>query len=209
MSYVKICGLTRAEHVDAAVAAGATAIGLVLARSPRRVSVDEARALARRAGHGVARVAVLRELDADAVTAALAAECTHLQAIGPASAFLALPSTLVPLPVLVDDADTETRFRELRALGHPVVFDSTRPGTGTAPSLQRAASLARTHPLILAGGLTPITVADAIASTRPFGVDVSSGVEGRPGEKDAELVHAFVRAARRALDSLRSLEVPS
>ncbi len=199
--YVKICGLRTIEHVDAAIAAGADAIGLVLVPSPREVDVDTARALSRRAG-SIDRVAVFRDLTHDAIALALAAECTHLQARGSAAAFRALPSTLRPFPAVLE---TDDSFDTLAALDQPVLFDGATQGSGHASSRVRAGELARRARLVLAGGLTPDDVGEAIATVRPFGVDVSSGVEHRRGEKDVALVHAFVRAARAASLSLREV----
>lgn len=190
---VKICGLTRPEHVDAAVEAGASAIGLVLAPSPRRVSIEEARALAARAAGRVACVAVFRALPPDAFALAAAAGCTHVQALG------AVRGALPVLPVVLDGPDADDALARAAEVGTPVLFDGAAPGTGTAPSLERAAVLARRVPLVLAGGLTPSNVASVVARVHPFGVDVSSGVERSRGDKCPALVRAFVDAARAAL----------
>lgn len=202
--YVKICGLTSPEDVEVAIEAGASAIGLVLVDSPRRVTIDAARALVARADARVATVAVFRRLDDEAVGAALAAGCTHLQAQGSADAFRALPRGLGALPVIADAPDASERSDALAALGVPLLFDHAAPGQGRRPSQDTAAALARSRPIVLAGGLDPESVARAIARVRPFGVDVSSGVERVRGRKDPSLVRSFVRAARAALESLHT-----
>jgi phosphoribosylanthranilate isomerase len=199
---VKICGLRTHDDVAAAVEAGADALGFVLVPSPRRVSVREAARLAARVPSSVARVAVVRVLSAESATDALAAGCTHLQAIGAAHDFGSLPSGLAPLPVVLEGAEAEVRFDSLTRLGTPILFDGARQGSGACADSALASRLAARHPLVLAGGLSPASVADAIARVRPVGVDVSSGVERAPGLKSASLVHAFVRAARAALDTL-------
>ncbi|MFO0685933.1 MAG: phosphoribosylanthranilate isomerase [Sandaracinus sp.] len=194
---VKICGLREERHVEAAIEAGASAIGLVLAPSPRQVSIARARALAAHAGDRVERVAVLRTFSPDAFALAAAAGCTHLQVSGARQG-----GSLPLVPAVHDGVDAEGELALVRTLAPIVLFDAPRPGSGTLPSLERAARLARLHPLVLAGGLDADNVADAIAHVRPYGVDVSSGVERAPGEKSVERIHAFVRAALRALDLL-------
>jgi phosphoribosylanthranilate isomerase len=77
-----------------------------------------------------------------------------------------------------------------------------RGGTGATVDWSRAAAVARRRRLVLAGGLTPLNVADAVAAVRPFGVDVSSGVEDAPGVKDFDKVTRFLTSARAALERL-------
>lgn len=202
--FVKICGVTTSAHVDAAIEAGASAVGFVLVDSPRRVSVEQARTLARHAER-IDRVAVFRDLTHEAIAIAVAAECTHVQARGSALAFRSLPATVRALPIVLDSDDT---FEDALALGVPILFDGAEPGSGTSASFDRASSHSRRARIVLAGGLTPSNVAEAIARVRPFGVDVSSGVERTRGVKDAALIHDFIRAARAAFASLPP-EVPS
>jgi phosphoribosylanthranilate isomerase len=80
-----------------------------------------------------------------------------------------------------------------------ILFEGPRSGTGETGDWRQAAQLAELTQLVLAGGLTPDNVAAAIAAVRPFGVDVSSGVEAEPGRKDPDRIVAFVQAARAAL----------
>ena len=80
----------------------------------------------------------------------------------------------------------------------PFVFESAVSGMGRPPSWERAALLARRATVVLAGGLDPDNVGEAVRRVRPWGVDVSSGVESAPGEKDPHKVRAFIRAARLA-----------
>lgn len=199
---VKICGLRAAEHVVAAVEAGADAIGFVLVDSPRRVTPGEAARLGACVPSHVARVAVVRKLSEAAIADALAAGCTHLQAIGSAEAFATLPADLAPVPVVLEGADADAQLEALASLRAPVLFDGARQGSGRRSDLALAAQLAARHPIVLAGGLDPDGVAEVIARVRPLGVDVSSGVERAPGEKSAVLIQSFVRAARAALDRL-------
>jgi phosphoribosylanthranilate isomerase len=93
-----------------------------------------------------------------------------------------------------------------------VLFEGPTSGTGIPTDWQTAHAMARRTELILAGGLSPANVAAAIAEVRPFGVDVSSGVESRPGIKSTEKIASFVRRARaafRSLETARAKETPS
>jgi phosphoribosylanthranilate isomerase len=87
-----------------------------------------------------------------------------------------------------------------------VLFEGPRSGTGKVADWSTARALARNRELILAGGLSPANVAEAIASVRPFGVDVSSGVEEAPGQKSRALIGSFVATARAAFARLAEME---
>lgn len=194
--FVKICGLRTPEMVRAAVAAGADAVGFVLAESPRRVTVAEAADLAGLVPPGILRVAVLRHAEEplwQAVTGDLRpdwvqAEAAELQG-------RVLPPGTEALPVYRDlpGLDGERLAREDRAL-----FEAADSGAGISPDWTRAAGLARRTRLLLAGGLTPGNVGGAIRRVRPWGVDVSSGVESGRGHKDPQLIRAFIAAVRSA-----------
>ena len=104
---------------------------------------------------------------------------------------LRVPSGLAVIPVV--------RAVGPALAGHPLIlFEGPVSGAGSTSDWQTAAQLARTTQLVLAGGLNATNVADAIAAVRPFGVDVSSGVEASPGVKDPTRIHEFVRRARAA-----------
>ena len=202
---VKLCGLNSAAAVEAALAAGADALGFVLAPSPRRVTLDEARALLARVPRGVTTVAVfarptLVELERALELGFDALQAEHdvpLPAVSPDKFFL---------PVLRDDPRLEELVQPEpypaggpRSLRGAVVLDGARGGgQGQAVDELRAARLARRTRLVLAGGLTPANVAARIRAVRPFAVDVSSGIERERGTKDPELIAAFVRAVRAA-----------
>lgn len=192
---MKICGLRTPAAVEAAVGAGADAVGFVFADSPRRVVPDEATALCRALPAGILRVAVMLHPTARewaAVREAFAPDV--LQADAEDFAGLEL-GAVRRLPVYRDvpALDEDAVGREDWAL-----FEAGRSGSGTRPDCKRAARLAARTRLVLAGGLTPGNVADAIRRVRPAGVDVSSGVESAPGEKDARRIAEFVAAARAA-----------
>lgn len=194
--FVKICGLTTPETVRAAVEAGADALGFVLAPSPRQLTPEQAGALAAEVPPGILRVAVMLQPTAaewEAVTAVFRPD--WLQAEAAAVNRLRLPAGTSALPVYRDvpGLDSAALAREDRAL-----FEAAVSGAGQAPDWQHARALASKTELMLAGGLTPENVGSVIGTVRPWGVDVSSGVEARRGVKDPARIAAFVAAVRRA-----------
>jgi phosphoribosylanthranilate isomerase len=200
---VKICGIRDEAGLEAACAAGADAVGFVLAPSPRRVSLREARALLRLVPAGIERVAVFARATRAELEAALELEVDALQAELD-SEWPPIPAGRFALPVLRDGAELEAGIRPLdpdgpraQSLRGALVLDGQNGGGQGLPADEtRARRLAALRPIVLAGGLTPANVAARIRAVRPFGVDVSSGVERVRGQKEPALVHAFVRAVR-------------
>jgi phosphoribosylanthranilate isomerase len=190
--WVKICGLTSRDAVEAAVAAGADAVGFVFAPSKRQVTAALATQLARSLPPQVVRVAVMlhpTQSQLDEVWSAFRPEI--LQTDAEDLQTLRVPSGMAVIPVV--------RAVGPALAGHPLIlFEGPVSGVGSTSDWQSAAQLARTTQLVLAGGLNATNVADAIAAVRPFGVDVSSGVELSPGVKDPAKIHEFVRRARAA-----------
>ncbi len=189
--FVKICGLATPEAVEAAVAAGADAVGFVFhAPSPRNVEPERAAALARRLPQGVASVAVTLRAGAHQVARVLEAFQPDVwQEDADTLDTLVLPPGIERWPVV---------RRPVAAPARRLLFDGRASGAGLRADWQAAAALAPRCELILAGGLDATGVAEAIATVHPFGVDVSSGVERAPGVKDPARIHAFVAAARGA-----------
>ncbi|MGQ0383157.1 MAG: phosphoribosylanthranilate isomerase [Gammaproteobacteria bacterium] len=187
--FVKICGLTTPEAVDAAVAAGADAVGFVF-HAPSRRNVGPARAaeLAGRCPDGIQRVAVMLSPAQGEVECLLAAfRPDALQADAEALARLQLPAGIGRLPVCRSAVEPPPGR---------ILFDARTSGAGLRADWNVASALARRSELLLAGGLDASNVAGAIAAVRPFGVDVSSGVERAPGLKDPVRIRAFIAAAR-------------
>jgi phosphoribosylanthranilate isomerase len=180
--FVKICGLTDATAVDAAVAAGADAIGFVFAESAREVSPQRARELCRDVSAATIRVAVkVIETFAPDWIQTDAEDFDSLPAAGPAR----------PLPVFREDGtDGLTEFPPR------LLFEGRVSGSGKTADWQEARRIAGHTELILAGGLDADNIADAIAAVRPFGVDVSSGVEYERGRKDPGKIREFVARVR-------------
>lgn len=196
---IKICGLTHAEHVAAAVEADADLIGLVLwPGSPRHVSLDDAVDLASiaRLG-GLETVALVVDPDDALVTAA--ALFDRIQFHGSeACESLARASRPTIKGFRFDQAAVATWARCPHATW--LLIDGPRGGGGEGFDHAALAPFAATltKPWLLAGGLTAASVGSAIASLHPFGVDVSSGVERSRGVKDPERIRAFCRAVRDA-----------
>lgn len=195
---IKICGITDAATAALATEAGATAIGLVFADSPRRVSARQAAEIVRALPRKVERVGVFRRGDLRELPAIL--EHVDLDAIQVHRAEelpLALHGREVIPGVRVEFAGD---FRHGRVL----VDSPMGEGSGTAWNFADVRRFAQGRRVILAGGLTPANVEQAIRLAQPYGVDVSSGVERAPGVKDAGLVRAFVQAA---LDAMQQIGV--
>lgn len=191
--FVKICGLTTPEGVAAALDAGADAIGFVFAPSVRRVTPAAAAALAAPARGRALCVAVTLHPQAAEVEEIFDAFAPDLLQTDIADAG-ALPARARQrlLPVL----------REGAALPGPlparVLYEGAVSGAGRTADWAGAHAVARRTELLLAGGLNPDNVAEAIRVVGPWGVDVSSGVESAPGVKSPERISRFVAAARAA-----------
>jgi len=189
--WIKICGLTTRAAVEQALAEHVNAIGFVFAPSKRQVNASTAQQLTVNVPSEVLRVAVMQHPVQSLVDEVLAVfKPDVLQTDYEDLAGLNLPADLQVLPVV----------RTGKALPNPLsrrlLFEGPVSGTGETADWVRAAELAARTQLILAGGLNPDNVADAIAKVKPFGVDVSSGVESSPGVKDIKMISEFVRAAR-------------
>jgi phosphoribosylanthranilate isomerase len=202
MTWVKICGMTSAAAVAAAVGAGADAIGFVFAESRRRVSVERAVELAAAARGRSLCVAVMRhplQHEVDEVMERFRPELlqTDAEDLGQ----LRLPARLQTLPVLRGPFVTQPLHGS--PLPARVLFEGAVSGSGTLADWQAAGALARRTELVLAGGLDEHNVAAAIDTVRPYGVDVSSGVESSPGIKDAAAIVRFITAARTAAATAR------
>lgn len=195
--WIKICGITSAEGVAAAVAAGADAIGFVFAASVRRLSAERAAELALPARRKLTCVAVTQHPDqygVDEIVRELRPDL--LQTDLEDFSHLRLPHRLARLPVV------RSGTPQLSEYPARLLFDGARSGTGELSDWPRATELASRTRLILAGGLHAGNVAEAIRTVRPFGVDASSGLESRPGVKCATKIREFVLAARAAFGEI-------
>ncbi len=192
--FVKVCGLRDARCVGAAAEAGADAVGFVFAESPRRVSPAEAREATRNLRADVQRVAVMRHPSNDewqTVVDEFAPDV--LQTDAEDFATLDVPEDIVRWPVLRQRAG-----EAVGAVPDVFVYEGADSGTGKTIDWTQARDIAAQGRMILAGGLNPDNVAQAVREVRPWGVDASSGLESSPGTKDVELIRRFVGAARAA-----------
>lgn len=199
---IKFCGFTRDEDVRAAVDLGVDAIGLNLARGPRKISVERAAELARLIPPFVTAVALFVDADEATILEAMrVTRCSAVQLHGAEAPALAQRLS-IRFPVIkafaVKDSQALAAVR-----GYPAdayLLDAAVPGiaggSGVAWDHHLLAGVTFDRPVILAGGLNPVTVAQAVAVTRPYGVDVASGIESAPGIKDAAAMRAFVAACR-------------
>ncbi len=190
--FVKICGLTTAEGVAAAVAAGADAVGFVFVPSPRQVEVGQALDLARDLPATVLRVAVMRHPShalAEAVRRDFRPDWVQTD-LGDIDSLPGGPGAVVPVLRAGEDLPEPLPSR--------LLFEGPVSGSGQVADWAEAAVLAQRTEVLLAGGLSPANVASAVDRVRPWGVDVSSGVEASRGIKDPAKIHAFIAAARAA-----------
>ncbi|HEX7690226.1 MAG TPA: phosphoribosylanthranilate isomerase [Burkholderiaceae bacterium] len=200
---IKICGLTREQDVDAAVEAGADAVGFVLyERSPRHVDVARLAVLARRLPPFVAPVCLFVNASPDLIDAAVAAVPQALlqfhgdedpqQCEQPGRPYL----RAVRMAPGVDLLDYASRFASASGL----LLDAFVEGYGGGGKVFDWSQIPRgvPRPVVLSGGLNPANVIDGVMRVRPWAVDVSSGVESAKGVKDAALVRRFCEAVREA-----------
>ncbi|HEY6924471.1 MAG TPA: phosphoribosylanthranilate isomerase [Steroidobacteraceae bacterium] len=188
--WIKICGMTTPEAVAAAVDAGVDAIGFVFAKSVRQVTPEQATRLAAPARGRIRCVAVTRhpsQHDIDQILRNFRPDALQTDSADLRS--LQLPGQLELLPVLRNAQEGED-------LPPRLLFEGLVSGTGMTCDWSAARQVAQRTELVLAGGLNPNNVASAIAQVQPFGVDVSTGVETRPGVKSPAHIAVFVTAAR-------------
>jgi phosphoribosylanthranilate isomerase len=192
--WIKICGMTTPEGVAAALEARVDAIGFVFAESVRRLTLEVALQLAAPArGRTLVAAVTLHPTQQWIDEIVQVFKPDVLQADVEDLGSLRLPRHLGVLPVF------RQRQAEDSQLPGRLLFEGPSSGSGRTGDWQGASGLARRTQLILAGGLNASNVGAAIEQVQPFGVDVSSGVEQRPGVKSPDRIAAFV-AAVRALD---------
>lgn len=205
MIKVKICGITNHEDARAAVEAGADALGFVFYRqSPRCVQPDVVKAIVAALPPFVLPIGVFVNEEAETVRELMdrcglalaqlhgeetASYCESLGRPSLRALRLRRPGDLLAL------AEYKGRA-QVRGFVVDAFSDSEYGGTGQVADWGLAAEAAKSADILLAGGLTPGNVQEAARRVRPYGVDVSSGVEASPGKKDHEKVRAFIEAAR-------------
>jgi phosphoribosylanthranilate isomerase len=204
VTHVKICGVKRVEDALVAAEAGADFIGLMFfTRSPRRIGPETAAEIAEAVRGKAKTVGVFVNADPEEMN--LAARTCRLDYVqlsgseGPETVRALEVPAIDVIHVREDLTPEDLAERVARSPAEVVLLDTARDGifggTGQTFDWSRVSSLSR--PIMLAGGLHPDNVADAIRTVRPWGVDVSSGVELN-GEKDHGRIRAFIAAAREA-----------
>jgi phosphoribosylanthranilate isomerase len=190
--FVKICGMNSPEAVAAAVEAGANALGFVFAESPREVTAERAKELCAGLPPEIVRVAVVRHPHKEHWQRVVETfEPNWLQSDAEDFRWITLPPSCLALPVY-----RETNAPADSDLPDRLLYEGTQSGSGRVADWDEANGLARVAEVILAGGLTVENVADAIGFVRPWGVDVSSGVESERGVKDPVKIKEFVARVR-------------
>jgi phosphoribosylanthranilate isomerase len=210
-TWIKICGTTSLEDATAALAAGADALGFIFASSKRRVTLEQARAITQRLPRTVERIGVFVDESAAEIRATVEhAGLTGIQLHGEESPEFASGlfgddaagrALRIIKTVLVNDRFTSrlAQFCGERAHSGPVLLDSGS-GSGRTFDWQEVQRRLEGTPgrFIIAGGLTPENVGQAVRTFAPWGVDVVSGVEQAPGRKNPEKLKAFIKAVRKA-----------
>jgi phosphoribosylanthranilate isomerase len=206
---VKICGLSTAETLDAALAAGADMVGFVcFDKSPRNVTIDTVRFLSNRAAGRALRVVLTVDADDAALAAVAALEPSMLQLHGRetperVAAIRARFGVKVMKAIAVAEPGDLAQIALYEPVADMLLFDAKPPaaavipgGNGQVFDWRLLQGLGLNKPWLLAGGLDPSNVAEALTITQAPGVDVSSGVEKAPGVKDLGKISAFVDAVR-------------
>jgi phosphoribosylanthranilate isomerase len=206
MALVKVCGITRIEDAMEAHALGYNAIGLVFAESPRRISPEQARSISRSLPTGILKVGVFVNEEAGEVKRLMNyCDLDLVQLHGeedPGEVSLFGARAIKALrPRCREDLELMDEYPDVFAILLDGWNPDQRGGSGTSCDWDLAARAAGSRRVILAGGLNTDNVEEAVARTRPFGVDVSSGVESGPGVKEATLLRDFISRATKALSS--------
>ena len=212
-AWIKICGTTNLEDALLTVAAGADALGFIFAPSPRKVSAEQVRVITEQVraveriglfvneqpekiGEIFERAALTGvQLHGDEVPEEVASVSQQLRAIGRKARII---KTLRFTPQLVKDLRTFADSELVDAVLIDTFSPHARGGTGMTFDWEQANDSVRNAqvPIIIAGGLNPENVPQALATLGPFGVDATSGLEIRPGKKDAKKLEAFCAAVK-------------
>jgi phosphoribosylanthranilate isomerase len=218
MTWIKICGTTNLEDALTAVNAGADALGFVFYdKSPRKIDPEAAREIVAKLPERVEKVGVFVNESAEKIASIadeagltavqLHGEQHHLpgKQVTNRRVFLSIPASVVAFSWRKKGAVWGSFFALPDNLG-AIFVDSATPqqpgGTGKTFNWREASAfisvMSQQYPIVVAGGLNPANVTEAIRILKPWGVDVASGVEAKPGKKDPEKVRAFISKVRRA-----------
>ena len=231
--WIKICGTTSLADAQHAASGGASAVGFILAPGPRRVTVDQVRAIAKHLPRNVERIGVFVDASFEEIVNAVSeADLTGVQLhanydpdlprrlrahfAGPDQPLLSILAVLAFSDDMEPQIEAVARDAARYGAVDALLIDSRSPighgGTGTSYDWQAAQHMFRRIApqlrLIAAGGLNPDNVVEAIRTLTPWGVDVATGVEAAPGRKDPARVAAFIRSARETFVQLKNSSRP-
>jgi phosphoribosylanthranilate isomerase len=208
---IKICGIKTPEMLETVIEAGADMVGFMhFSRSPRHITVEQVADLISQARGRIETCVILVNPDNSCVAEVAALVPDWIQLHGPETphrveAIRAEAGVEIMKALPIGSAEDVAHIADFLDVADQILVDAKPPkgadrpgGLGDTFDWGLLKALDPSIPFMLSGGLTPQTVADAIRTVRPFGVDVSSGVESAPGVKDKRLIEAFIRNARAA-----------
>ncbi|MFH1073490.1 MAG: phosphoribosylanthranilate isomerase [Candidatus Firestonebacteria bacterium] len=204
MTKIKICGITNLEDALFAAEYGANALGFVFAKSPRQIKPDQVRKIIEKLPPFIDKVGVfVNEAPSLVLKIARDSGLTSVQLHGEEiPEFCALLSPLAVIKGVRVRNDSDIKMLSAYGLVSAYILDSfvkeKKGGTGKVFDWELAL-LAKKHgkPVILSGGLTPLNILEALKKVKPYGVDVSSGVESKPGKKDKKKIKDFIKKVKR------------
>jgi phosphoribosylanthranilate isomerase len=203
MVFTKVCGITNPGDAREAADAGADAIGLIFAESPRKVDIEEARKITIALPDGVLKVGVFVDVDPEEVqriAREVGLDLAQLHGDETPEAVAAIRSAGLPVMKALRVRNAEALADIQSYVADLFMLDAwsarARGGTGETFDWGLAKSMKGRGNIVVSGGLTPENVREAIEFFEPYGVDASSSLEERPGKKDGERVRRFVRAAK-------------
>jgi phosphoribosylanthranilate isomerase len=203
MVFTKVCGITNPGDAREAADAGADAIGMIFAESPREVNVEEARRISVALPDGVLKVGVFVDAEPEEVLQTareVGLDLAQLHGDETPETVAAIRGAGLPVMKALRVRNAEA-LAEIQSYGADLIMldawsARVRGGTGETFDWGLAKSVKGRGNIVVSGGLTPENVREAIEFFEPYGVDASSSLEKKPGKKSGERVRRFVRAAR-------------
>jgi phosphoribosylanthranilate isomerase len=197
--FVKICGVTNEEDALLAVAMGADCIGFNFVQgSSRKISANEAESIVKRLPHGTVTVGVFRNENPETIVSTITQiglSGAQLHGREPVSEVRWIRKRL-PFVIQAFDAEDPNLSSASNSPADIILLDAHTPGSGRTFDWRLASNAPSGVRLMIAGGLNPENVEQAINQIRPYGVDVATGVESRPGKKDASKMQKFINLAK-------------
>lgn len=197
--FVKICGITNEEDALLAVAMGADCIGFnFVPGSPRKISPDEADAIRRRLPHGTVTVGVFKNESPEKIVSTVTScglSGAQLHGREPITEVRWIRKRL-PFVIQAFSAEDPNLSSAANSPADIILIDAATPGAGRVFDWRLASNAPNGTRLMVAGGLTPDNVAEAIEHIKPYGVDVATGVESSPGKKDPKKMQRFIDRAK-------------